>query len=75
MKAVAVLAVCLALVGSVPATDADRTVVVWPEELHDGEYWVPYLVHGQYGVARCGTRAEAQRLYSVLAGVMVGGEQ
>lgn len=70
MKLVLLSLACLCLIGSVPATDADRTVVVWPEERVGVEYWVPFAVHGQHGVARCGTVEEARMLYAVLARAM-----
>lgn len=74
MRFVAVLLACLCLLGSVPAMEADRSVVVWWPEEHMGEWWLPFAVHGQHGVARFRTVEEARMLYSVMAAVMVGGE-
>lgn len=75
MKPLAVLLACLCLIGSSPAVEPDRTVVVWHEEPHNGEWWVPFAVGAQHGVARCGTVEEARCLYSVLAAVMVKEER
>ena len=75
MKLALVLLCCLLLAGSVPYAEPDRTVVVWREERVGGEWWVPYSVGTQHGVAKCGTVEEARMLYSVLAAVMVGGER
>ena len=75
MKPLAVLLLCLALVGSSPAVEPDRTVVVWVEEPHNGEWWVPFAVGSQYGVARCGTVEEARMVYAAMAAVMVKEER
>jgi len=69
------LAACLCLSGSAAPGPVDRTILVWHEELHNGEWWVPFAVGSQHGVARCGTAEEARALYAVLAAVMVGGER
>lgn len=66
MKPLLVLLCCLLLAG------CHGSVVVWWPELHAGEWWVPFEVHGQSGVARCGTREESYRLYAVLAASMIG---
>ena len=71
MRLALVLLACLLLVGC----PMERSVVVWWPEEHAGEWWVPYSVGTQHGVAKCGTVEEARMLYSVLAAVMVGGER
>lgn len=71
MKAMLLLVSCLCLLGSVPADEPDRTVVVWCEERVAGEWWVPFAVGSQSGVARCATVEEARMLYAVLAAAMV----
>jgi hypothetical protein len=48
-------------------------LVVWPERRVGGEYVVPWLYGDELTMSAHASKAEAARLYAVLAGKMRGG--